>query len=117
MGVDAFVRVAHEGETMSFPNLPSTATGAGSPPVGSPNPLSSFDTEWIGAISSTPQVGSPPFRLNISPEELAKRYAELRAEMKKWREDDSGYDEANWPDIKAGLIANRGPEERGLFCD
>lgn len=63
------------------------------------------------------RVGSPPFRLNVTPEELAKRYAELRAEMKKWREDESGYDEENWPEIKAGLIANRGPEERKLFCD
>ena len=62
-------------------------------------------------------VGSPPFCMNISPEELAKRYAELRAEMKKWREDESGYDEKNWPEIKAGLMANRGPEERSLFSD
>lgn len=72
----------------------------------------------VAPLSETAaRVGSPPFRLDISPQELARRYAELRAEMKKWREDESGYDEQNWPDIKAGLIANRGPEERKLFSD
>lgn len=63
------------------------------------------------------RVGSPPFRINVTPEELARRYAELRAEMKKWMEDESGHDERVWPELKAGLIANRGPEERKLFVD
>jgi hypothetical protein len=69
------------------------------------------------APSPAAHVGSPPFRLDISPEELARRHAELLAEMQKWMEDESGHDEETWPILKAGLIANRGPDERPLFVD
>ena len=62
-------------------------------------------------------VCSPPFCMNISPEELERRYAELSVEMDKWLADESGHDERTWPELKAGLIANRGPEERSLFSD
>ena len=67
--------------------------------------------------SPAAHVGSPPFRLNVSPEELERRYVTLLAEMQKWMEDESGHDEKTWPILKAGLIANRDPEERPLFVD
>ena len=104
---------------MSLPTIPPTSStnGPASPLVNVPNPLSSQDVEWIGEIPATSQVGSPPFRLNITPEELERRYALLEAEMNKWMADESGHDERTWPVLKAGLIANRGPEERCLFSD
>lgn len=79
-----------------------------------------FETKPVIVLSpseAAARVGSPPFRITVTPEELAIRYAELRAEMKKWMEDESGHDERVWPELKAGLIANRGPEERKLFVD
>lgn len=96
------------------PGLPTLPTPLLSPAT--PN-LESNPAIVLPPNEAAARVGSPPFRLNVTPEELARRYAELRVEMKKWREDESGYDERVWPELKAGLIANRGPEERKLFVD
>ena len=37
--------------------------------------------------------------------------------LREWLEDESGYDEATWPELKRALNDNRGDARRSLFRD
>lgn len=58
-----------------------------------------------------------PFKDGETPESIRERNRQTLALLEEWAADESGYDEAVWPEIKAALNANRGPEERRLFVD
>lgn len=60
---------------------------------------------------------SPIFNDGETPETIRERNRRALALIEEWMADESGYDEAVWPEIKAALNANRGSEERRLFVD
>ena len=75
------------------------------------------DTPSTNADFSSP-LGAPPALAGSTPAELPIKppgsAAEVRAMLKEWLDDASGYDEQVWPALKSALEQNR-TSNRRLF--